>query len=80
MHLIQAKSRVASLKKTTIPRFELLACFTGAHFTLVVKKALMDLEETESLLDIPLIHSHFPAFLQYLIFYLHGGSFNDTFK
>lgn len=79
LHLINAKSRVAPLKKTTIPRFKLLACFTGAHFTLIVKKA-MNLEETASLLAIPLIHSHFTTMLQYLIFYLHGGSFNDTFK
>jgi len=40
VQLVMAKSRVASTKKMTIPRLELLGCCVGARLAATVKKAL----------------------------------------
>ncbi|GFS95526.1 hypothetical protein NPIL_627201 [Nephila pilipes] len=40
LSFVCAKSRVAHLRKTTIPRFELLTCCIGARCSAIVIKAL----------------------------------------
>ncbi|GFU49227.1 pro-Pol polyprotein [Trichonephila clavipes] len=47
IQLLQAKSRVAPLRKTTVPRLELLACCIGARLAYSMKEA-MTLEHVSS--------------------------------